>query len=50
MLRIQIEVAQGNTGSQGELAGQQAKLANNVALDKKAAGGASTAISFAGSD
>jgi hypothetical protein len=50
VLRIQIEVAQGNTGSQGELAGQQAKLASNVALDAKAAGQASTAINFAGSD
>jgi hypothetical protein len=50
VLRIQIEVAQGNTGSQSELAGQQAKLATNVALDKKAAGQKSTAISFSGSD
>jgi len=29
VLRIQIEVAQGNTASQSELAGQQAKLATN---------------------
>lgn len=50
VLRIQIEVAQGNTGSQSELAGQQAKLATNVALDKAAAGQTSTAISFSGSD
>ncbi|KAE9368779.1 hypothetical protein N431DRAFT_486246 [Stipitochalara longipes BDJ] len=50
ILRIQIEVAQGNTGSQSELAGQQTKLAANVALDKKAAGQTSTAISFSGSD
>ena len=50
VLRIQIEVAQGNTGSQSQLAGQQAKLATNVALDQKAAGQASTAISFSGSD
>ena len=50
MLRIQIEVAQGNTGSASELSAQQAKLATNVALDKAAAGQASTAISFAGSD
>ena len=50
VLRIQIEVAQGNTGSQSELAGQQTKLATNVALDKAAAGQASTAISFTGSD
>jgi hypothetical protein len=50
VLRIQIEVAQGNTGSQSELAGQQAKLATNVALDTAAAGETSTAISFTGSD
>ncbi len=50
VLRIQIEVAQGNTASQSELAGQQAKLATNVALDKAATGQASTAVSFSGSD
>jgi len=50
VLRIQIEVAQGNTGSQSELAAQQTKLATNVALDKKAAGQASTSITFTGSD
>ena len=50
VLRIQIEVAQGNTASQSELAAQQAKLATNVALDKAAAGQTSTAISFSGSD
>ncbi|PMD61639.1 uncharacterized protein K444DRAFT_662662 [Hyaloscypha bicolor E] len=50
VLRIQIEVAQGNTGSQSELATQQAKLATNVALDKAAAGQSSTAITFSGSD
>lgn len=50
ILRIQIESAQGNSGSAGNLAGQQKKLAANVALDKKAAGQPSTAISFAGSD
>jgi 1-aminocyclopropane-1-carboxylate deaminase/D-cysteine desulfhydrase-like pyridoxal-dependent ACC family enzyme len=48
VLRIQIEVAQGNTASQSSLAAQQAKLATNVALDKKAAGQKSTAISFSG--
>jgi len=50
VLRIQIEVAQGNTGSASELSAQQTKLATNVALDKAAAGQTSTAISFAGSD
>jgi hypothetical protein len=50
VFRIQIEVAQGNTASQSELAAQQAKLATNVALDKAAAGQPSTAISFSGSD
>jgi hypothetical protein len=50
VLRIQIEVAQGNTASQSELAAQQAKLATNVALDQAAAGQTSTAISFTGSD
>ncbi|KAF8848275.1 hypothetical protein BDZ45DRAFT_681327 [Acephala macrosclerotiorum] len=50
VLRIQIEVAQGNNASQSELAGQQAKLATNVALDKAAAGQTATAISFSGSD
>jgi hypothetical protein len=50
VLRIQIEVAQGNTGSASELTTQQTKLATNVALDKAAAGQASTAISFSGRD
>jgi hypothetical protein len=50
VLRIQIEVAQGNTGSQSELVTQQTKLATNVALDKAAAGQSSTAITFSGSD
>jgi len=50
VLRIQIETAQGNTGSTSELATQQAKLATNVALDVAAAGQASTAISFSGTD
>lgn len=50
VLRIQIEVAQGNTESASELSAQQAKLATNVALDVKAKGQASTSISFSGSD
>jgi len=50
VLRIMIEVAQGNDGSQSELAGQQTKLATNVALDQAAAGQTSTAISFSGTD
>jgi hypothetical protein len=50
VLRIMIEVAQGNDGSQSELATQQAKLATNVALDQAAAGQTSTAISFSGTD
>lgn len=50
VLRVQIEVAQGNTKSQSELAGQMKKLATNVALDQAAAGQASTAIGFTGSD
>jgi hypothetical protein len=50
VLRIQIEAAQGKTGSASELSAQQAKLATNVALDVAAKGQASTAISFAGTD
>ncbi|TVY39850.1 hypothetical protein LSUB1_G004048 [Lachnellula subtilissima] len=50
VMRIQIEVAQGNTAAGSQLAAQQTKLATNVALDKAAAGQAATAISFAGSD
>ena len=51
VLRIQIEVAQGNTASQSSLTAQQTKLAANIALDKKVAGQKSTAISFSdGSD
>jgi len=38
VLRIQIEVAQGNTASASSLSAQQKKLATNVALDVKAAG------------
>ncbi|KAH6684014.1 hypothetical protein B0J14DRAFT_693289 [Halenospora varia] len=50
VLRIQIEVAQGNTAAGSQLTAQQTKLATNVALDKAAAGQAATAISFSGSD
>ncbi|TVY64199.1 hypothetical protein LSUE1_G009005, partial [Lachnellula suecica] len=50
VLRIQIEVAQGNAAAGSELAAQQTKLATNVALDVKAKGQAATAIDFAGSD
>lgn len=45
VLRIQIEIAQGNPDS--TLAAQQKKLDTNVALDVKAKGLASTAIDFA---
>jgi hypothetical protein len=44
VMRIRIEVAQGNTASQSELAAQQ-KLAANVAKGQK-----SVAASFSGSD
>ncbi|TVY85855.1 hypothetical protein LAWI1_G009011, partial [Lachnellula willkommii] len=50
VMRIQIEVAQGNAAAGSQLAAQQAKLATNVALDKAAAGQTATAINFAGSD
>lgn len=50
VLRIQIEIAQGNTASSSQLTQQQTKLATNVALDKKAAGQKSTSVSFLGSD
>jgi hypothetical protein len=50
VLRIEIQVAQGNTASASSLTAQKAKLATNVALDKKAAGQKATGISFAGSD
>ncbi|TVY40755.1 hypothetical protein LOCC1_G008371 [Lachnellula occidentalis] len=50
VMRIQIEVAQGNAAAGSQLAAQQKKLATNVALDEAAAGQAATAISFAGSD
>lgn len=48
VLRIQIEVAQGNTGSASELSAQQTKLATNVALDVAAKGKKASAISFSG--
>ncbi|KAI9648185.1 hypothetical protein NHQ30_002817 [Ciborinia camelliae] len=50
VLRIQIETAQGNTGSTSELAAQQKKLATNVALDVAQAGNKSTSITFSGTD
>ena len=48
VLRLGIQVAQGNTDKQAQLDGQVVKLNKNVALDVKAAGQASTAIDFAG--
>lgn len=50
VLRLQIEQAQGKSGLDSQLAAQQKKLATNVALDVKAKGQASTAISFDGTD
>jgi len=50
VLRIMIETAQGDDGSASELAGQQAKLATNVALDEGSAGVVSTAVDFEGDD
>lgn len=50
VLRIEIEVAQGNTASASSLTAQKAKLATNVALDVAQKGKASTGISFSGSD
>lgn len=50
VLRIMIETAQGNSGSASELAGQQAKLATNVALDQASAGETSTPVDFEGTD
>ena len=44
VLGIQIDAAQGGDGS--DLAAEQTKLANNIALDTAAAGQASTAVSF----
>jgi hypothetical protein len=49
-LRLQIEAAQGKAGLDSQIATQTTKLNTNVALDEKAAGQASTAIDFAGSD
>lgn len=50
VLRIEIEVAQGNTASASSLATQKTKLATNVALDVAQKGKTSTGISFSGSD
>ncbi|CAJ2503184.1 Uu.00g105780.m01.CDS01 [Anthostomella pinea] len=50
ILRIQIETAQGNTESTSDLAGQQSKLAEDVATDEAAAGEASTSVNFTGTD
>ncbi|RFU32711.1 hypothetical protein B7463_g3617, partial [Scytalidium lignicola] len=50
ILRLQIEQAQGKSGLDSQIASQQTKLDSNVSLDKAAAGEASTAIDFAGSD
>jgi hypothetical protein len=50
VLRIMIEVAQGNDASASELTQQQTKLATNVKLDVAAKGQTSTAISFSGTD
>jgi len=50
VLRLQIETAQGKSGLASELSAQQTKLASNVALDTAAAGQASTAINFSGTD
>lgn len=44
VLGLQIDAAQGKTG--GDVAAEQTKLANNIALDTKAAGQASTAEAF----
>ena len=50
VLRIMIEVAQGNKNSASSLAAQQKKLANNVQLDVAAKGQKSTSVNFAGTD
>jgi hypothetical protein len=50
VLRLQIQQAQGKASLDAQLAAQQKKLATNVALDVKAAGQASTANDFAGTD
>ncbi|CAG8981799.1 hypothetical protein HYALB_00004742 [Hymenoscyphus albidus] len=46
VLALQVENAQGN--EKGDVAAEQKKLANNIALDTKAKGGASTAVPFDG--
>jgi hypothetical protein len=48
-LAAQIEVAQGNAASQATVDAESKKLAKNIAIDVKAAGQASTAVSFTGS-
>ncbi|KAG9238971.1 hypothetical protein BJ875DRAFT_366727 [Amylocarpus encephaloides] len=50
VLRLQIQAAQGKTGLDAQISQQEKKLATNVAIDEEAAGQASSAIDFAGSD
>lgn len=50
VLRIKIEVAQGNNDSASELQKQQTKLDTNVALDRKSAGQPSMPVNFVGTD
>lgn len=47
VLELQAKAAQGEDTS-AKLAAEQKKLDNNIALDKAAAGGASTALTFTG--
>ncbi|OBT61511.1 hypothetical protein VE03_09119 [Pseudogymnoascus sp. 23342-1-I1] len=49
VLALQIQEAQGDDSVASKLEEEQKKLANNIALDTKAAGQDSTAISFDGS-
>ncbi|KFX93642.1 hypothetical protein O988_06697 [Pseudogymnoascus sp. VKM F-3808] len=49
VLALQIQEAQGDDSVASKLAEEQKKLDNNIALDAKAAGQDSTAISFDGS-
>ncbi|OBT57184.1 hypothetical protein VE04_03799 [Pseudogymnoascus sp. 24MN13] len=48
VLALQIQEAQGDSSVATKLAAEQKKLANNIALDTKAAGQDSTAVSFDG--
>lgn len=48
VLRLRVLVAQGAADKQAQLEAQVVKLNSNVALDVKAAGQKSKAISFAG--